>query len=255
MHHLWVNAQNTLRYGRDEERRKQAQATLDWIRNLMRKYHPEWDWGSDQIDNRIEDFLWKLNDEGCNYAADINALMQQYSITDLRKRFGIPDDVPDSQVKDWLLLDYYASRDNHNPSRWPWSWGEDTYDEHEDPKETDGRGMNFFDEQYRLHRWLEGYGINASVSLPRPVNIPGGMDAMKDDLCKGKHVILSMNGHTKLRNGDGSVYQESDGGHAVTVIGVDAQGRVIVSSWGQRLYVWPSDFGPFDLTYETVDYE
>ena len=45
------------------------------------------------------------------------------------------------------------------------------------------------------------------------------------------------------------------GGHAVTVIGVDAQGRVIVSSWGQRLYVWPSDFGPFDLTYETVDYE
>ena len=109
MHHLWVNAQNTLRYGRDEERRKQAQATLDWIRNLMRKYHPEWDWGSDQIDNRIEDFLWKLNDEGCNYAADINALMQQYSITDLRKRFGIPDDVPDSRVKDWLLLDYYAS--------------------------------------------------------------------------------------------------------------------------------------------------
>ncbi|MCI1645241.1 MAG: hypothetical protein LKI40_03330 [Olsenella sp.] len=102
----------------------------------MRKYHPEWDWGSDQIDNRIEDFLWKLNDEGCNYAADINALMQQYSITDLRKRFGIPDDVPDSQVRDWLLLDYYASRDNHNPSRWPWSWGEDTYDEHEDPKET-----------------------------------------------------------------------------------------------------------------------
>lgn len=200
MHHLWVNAQNTLRYGKDEERRKQAQATLDWIRNLVRKYHPEWDWGSDQIDNRIEDFLWKLNDEGCNYAADINALMQQYSITDLRKRFGIPDDVPDSQVKDWLLLDYYASRDNHNPSRWPWSWGEDTYDEHEDPKETDGRGMNFFDEQYRLHRWLEGYGINASVSLPRPVNIPGGMDAMKDDLCKGKHVILNMSRSVEERN-------------------------------------------------------
>lgn len=215
----------------------------------MRKYYPDMD------DDQITNFLQKLEDEGCNYVADVNTLMQRYSIMELRQRFGIPDDVPDNQVKDWLLLDYYASQDNHNPSHWPWSWHEDTYNTHEDPDEQHGKGMNTFDEQYRFHRWLEGYGINVSVSLPRPVNILGGMDALKDDLRKGKHIILSMNSHTKLRNEDGNVCQESDGGHAVTVIGIDAQGRIIVSSWGQQLYVQPSDFGPFDLEYETVDYE
>ncbi|WP_130811775.1 hypothetical protein [Olsenella sp. Marseille-P4559] len=172
---------------------------------------------------------------------------------DLRQRFGILDDVPDSQVKDWLLLDYYASQDNHSPSHWPWSWNKDTYDEHEDPDEQHSEGMNTFDERYRLHRWLEGYDIDASVSLVRPVNILGGMDAMKDDQRKGKHVILNMP-RTEFCHEDGSVCFDADRGHAVTVIGIDARGRIIVSSWGQRLYVWPSDFGPLGLIYETVDY-
>ena len=37
-----------------------------------------------------------------------------------------------------------------------------------------------------------------------------------------------------------------DGGHAITVTGITEDGRYIVSSWGEKYYINPSDIGDDD---------
>lgn len=233
---LWENA------GKDS-------ATRTWISELVRKYHPELD-----SDGKIRDFLKKLNDEGCGYVADVNALCGQYSNEELRERFSIPESVPNDQINDWLLLDYYASQDNHSPNRFLWfHWG-DAYDEHEDKSATDGAGTTNGDRQHRLHRWLEGYGIDAQVSSEHIMR-HADVTQMRKDFEAGEHIVLCMYDPIIMHDSDGNTTR-MDGGHAVSVKGFDDQGRIIVSSWGKTYYVDPKDYNNQGrISYETVTYD
>lgn len=182
--------------------------------------------------------------------------MQEYSIPDLRTKFGIPDEVPDECVKDWLLLDYYASQDNHNPG----PNGGDEMDPNEDPSSTQGRGTSPGDRKYRFTRWLKTYGITVHMSQSKSVKGSFGVVAIALTLLVGKithrHVVLRISPLYMYDCETGEKYPNPEGSHAVTVLGVDDKGRIVVSSWGKRYYVDPQDYGPDDtIAYETVDYE
>lgn len=239
LYHLW--------WDKDPEKRARARK---WISERIRKEHPDW------TDKQISDYLEKLSDEGCGYVADINTLMQEYSIPDLRTKFGIPDEVPDECVKDWLLLDYYASQDNHNPG----PNGGDEMDPNEDPSSTQGRGTSPGDRKYRFTRWLKTYGITVHMSQSKSVKGSFGVVAIALTLLVGeithRHVVLRISPLYMYDCETGEKYPNPEGSHAVTVLGVDDKGRIIVSSWGKRYYVDPQDYGPDDtIAYETVDYE
>lgn len=65
LYNLWLDAQAAFKNSKDEK----ARVTLDWIRNLVKTYHP------DMTDKQIKVFLNKLNTEGCGYVADVNTLV------------------------------------------------------------------------------------------------------------------------------------------------------------------------------------
>lgn len=208
--------------------------------DTVRRYHPEY------TDYEISNYLRKMNNEGCAYTASINTILAAYEgrEAEFERTFGFPMYGSNGDLNyNRILVDFYAATDNHNQGL----FGADTYDALEDVSsserrsgwfnsrtDTTGQGMTVKDMQYRVELYLRQRGVSGKVTTDYYVTPQNFAEQAKNG-----YVVISYF-YGNLQNADGSTAQYIDGGHAMVITGVTADGRYIVSSWGKKYYLDPN---------------
>ncbi|MBC6309927.1 hypothetical protein HCJ66_10275 [Listeria sp. FSL L7-1582] len=202
------------------------------IKKILKNHFP------DMTEKEMKDYLDKLNDEGCGYVALVNGFLDQYGGTEreFEKEFGFPmytkkDNGEKTLNYNYLLVDLYASEDNHN-KKGIWFWSHDELDEDEDASDIDGYGTTQESREYRFNRYLDKHDMEVEFKNGVPPSI-SNYDKYSDN---DEEIILSMS-PVILENKSGDVVENMQGGHAVSVTGKTDDGRLIVSSWGTKYYV------------------
>lgn len=211
-----------------------------YIRELIHSYE-EYAGYSDQ---EIDELLQKLNSEGCGYVAFANIVVDEYrrKEEEFEQTFGFPlflENVNGYSYVDYnrLIIDLYCASDNHKKVK-VMRREYDIYDEKEDLSSTIGRGTTPEDRIYRFERYMRGHNIPVKIE-----NIECKLDEVyqrcKDEEESGNRVIISTC-PVRLEDDEGEPVQ-MDGGHAMTVTGLTDDGRIEVSSWGEKYYLSPED--------------
>ena len=237
-----ITYDDTGRYGGDQGSPKNIQKSDDKYEEIVaiiRKYYP------DYSEKDIENFLKKMNSEGCGYVALINTVFNQYvgRTDEFEETFGFPmyDENGDLNF-DLMLVDFYSAMDNHNLR-----WGKDVYNNKEDPSATKGYGTTAESREYRWETYLEDRGVSVDV---HDVNVT--VDNY-DRISKDGEVIVSVH-PVILYDSDGNCVVDVDGGHAMTITGVTEDGMYKVTSWGKEYYIKPD--GQYDeIGFQQVSYE
>lgn len=215
-------------YGGDQgSPQNQIGENREALYDIVRKYYP------DLSDAQIQDYLRKLNSEGCGYVAIINTIFRQYEgrEAEFQEKFGFPMYKNGDLNYNELLVDFYTATDNHNQGLF-WS---DRINENEDPSATTGRGTTPSDQKYRAQLYLKEKGIEVQIQTNKRVNVDN-----YQKLAESGSVIINYH-YGNLYDANGKVVQYIDGGHSMTVTGVTEDGRYIVSSWGEKYYIDPEE--------------
>lgn len=212
--------------------------------DIVRKYYPN------MSDREINDYLKKLNSEGCGYVAIINTIFAAYEgrEAEFEKTFGFSMYNKDGDLNyNKLLVDFYSATDNHNKR---WFTGKDYIDNNEDSSNVKGCGTTSSDREYRTKLYLNEKGVDVSVTNNCDVTIDNF-----NEYSKNGYVIISYH-DGNLQNEDGSTAQPINGGHAMVVTGTTSDGRFIVSSWGEKYYIDPNEITKFNgkKTHFKFDY-
>lgn len=216
------------RYGGDQGYPANIDKTdekYDEIAEIIRRYYP------DYSDKDIENYLDKLNSEGCGYVALINTIFNQYAgrTDDFERTFGFPMYDRDGDLNfDLMLVDFYAAMDNHHPVL-----GMDVIFEAEDSSSTEGYGTTVDTREYRWEKYLQDRGVNVDVH-----KVYVTVENFKA-LSRNGEIIIGIN-PVILYDEDGKRLY-ANGGHAMTVTGVTEDGRFVVSSWGKKYYIKPNE--------------
>lgn len=245
-------------YGGDQASPKD-ETSLDRREELydaVRSYYPD----ENLTDEQISSFLKKLNSEGCGYVALVNTIFSYFAgnAEGFEEAFGFSMYEADGSLNyDRLLVDLYASMDNHEDggdkvNRWEdYSWSKDGfplfYDYWDD---TTGSGTNQYTRETYLETYMRNHGVAVDVTTDANVTVYNYHKYVES----GEQVIVAVH-NINLYNMDGTVKQYIDGGHAMTVTGVTEDGKFIVSSWGGKYYIDPSEFPGNSVTFSTVSYE
>ena len=212
----------------------------EYMRELVRGYEEY----ADYTDEDIEMLLMKLNSEGCGYVAFANIIADEYrrKEEEFEKVFGFPlflENVNGNTYVNYnrLIMDLYCASDNHNKAEIMGA-EYDIYDAGEDRSETVGRGTTQEDRIYRFERYMESYGLEARIEniecAPNQV-----YKRCEEEMEQGKRIIISTCPVRLVDDEDEPAHM--DGGHAMTVTGLMDDGRIEVSSWGERYYITPED--------------
>lgn len=208
--------------------------------NIVRTYYPDF------TDREINQYMKKINSEGCGYVAVINTIFAAFEGREkaFEEKFGFPMYGKNGDLNyDRLLVDYYAATDNHNQGKTGdyINYREDASKEelkkssYNYRTDATGRGTSQYDREYRTHLYLDKKGVPLTVENDYKLTPQTFAEASKDG-----YVIISYR-YGNLQREDGSVYQYIDGGHAMVVTGVTDDGRYVVSSWGERFYIDPKE--------------
>ncbi|MDR1687865.1 MAG: C39 family peptidase [Clostridiales bacterium] len=194
-------------------------------------------------DGQIEDYLSTFNNVGCGYVAMANTVFVQYANRpdEFEKIFGFPMYQIDGSGNisynfDYLVVDLYNSSGKI------------------------GEGTTFEDREKMLEDYLHSKGVKVSVTSDQ-LDVTGVAEALKNGqvILRQRPVILHRANGSK---------QISNGGHAIVVTGIDTNGNLIVSSWGELYTINPADYstegikkyfsnyaGSIYLDYEVVTFE
>lgn len=214
----------------------------DDMRDIVRKYYP------DMSDKEVDDYLKKLNSEGCGYVAMINTIFGQFNgkEEEFEKTFGFPMYDKNGELNyDALVTDFYSATDNHN--RFLLFW--DRNDPNEDESVTVGSGTTMGEREYRFEKYMKDHGIH--VNVKNNVNVtPDNYSKMS----KKGDIVIAIH-PCALYDKNGNKVVDSDGGHAMTVTGVTDDGMYRVSSWGKEYYVKPDDSVYSSVKFQCVEYK
>ncbi|MCI8508887.1 MAG: hypothetical protein HFJ06_10040 [Lachnospiraceae bacterium] len=199
------------------------------LADIVRKYYPDF------TDKEVEDYLKKLESEGCGYVAMSNTIFAQFvgKEKEFEKTFGFPMYDKNGDLNyDAMVTDFYAATDNHNEKGWIFK--RDVIDESEDKSATEGWGTTRETREYRWEKYMEDHGIDADVKNVKVT--PENYDevASKGDIVVGVQPCI-------LYDESGNKAVDIDGGHAMTVTGKTDDGMYRVSSWGEEYYIKPGD--------------
>ena len=210
--------------------------------DIVRQHYP------DMTDKEIRKYLQKLNSEGCGYVAVVNSIFEEYQgrEAEFEKIFGFPMYQEGKLNYNRLLVDFYASTDNHNPGEHGIGDVVDVYEDYnrsadgwklfyDADKDTSGRGMGMDDLAYRTKLYLNEKGVDVTVINDVPVDVSNVKELTQD----GTVVLAYYYGN--LRDVNGNVMQYINGGHGMVITGVTEDGRYIVSSWGNKYYIDPNE--------------
>ena len=206
--------------------------------DTVRKYYP------DMTDKEIQEYLRKLNSEGCGYVSIVNTIFVEYEgrEEDFERDFGFPMYRNGDLNYDQLLVDFYAATDNHKRN---W-YGKDYIDNSEDYSSTKGYGTTNKSREYRINKYLDDKGIDLTFEqkiYDHNDITPGNLKSYAEE---GQVLISFRNGYIYDEAGNPHLI---DGGHSMAVTGVTEDGRFIVSSWGEKYYIDPDDI----ITYTNDD--
>lgn len=210
--------------------------------DIVRRYY------SNMTDAQIQDYLRKLNSEGCGYVAIINTIFRQYEgrESEFQEKFGFPMYKNGDLNYNELLVDFYTATDNHNKGLF---WG-DKINAKEDLSTTKGNGTNANSQKYRAQLYLKEKGIEVQIQTNKKVNV----DNFQELAERGSIVINYRNGYLYDTNGQ----PHPVNGHSMIVTGVTEDGRYIVSSWGEKYYIDPKEIVSSNgkrTSYEFVYYQ
>ena len=233
-------------YGGNQSGPTSDKAHFDDYAKLVRKYH------SKMSKQEIEDYLVKLEDEGCGYIAIANTIFGQYAgkEKEFEKTFGFPMYDEDGRPNiNMLVVDFYSATDNHNKG----FLGIDTVNNNEDSSSTDGGGTTREKREYRWEMYMKDHGVDVNVH-----NIQKVTPDNYNKIAKNGEIVV---GISPLRLYDSStprqLVDDRDGGHAMTVTGVTEDGYLKVSSWGEDYYINPNDpaFNQGHIQFQQVTYK
>lgn len=199
----------------------------DELYETVRKYYPR------MTDEEIRQYLIKLNSEGCGYVAIVNTILAAYEgkSDEFERTFGFPMYAADGDLNyNQLLVDFYSATDNHNKILF---W--DVTSKIEDIDEISGRGTTPASQKYRAKLYLRQKGVDVKIKTSQIITIKNF-----EEISHKKYIVINYH-YGNLRKADGSIYQYIDGGHSMVVTGITEDGRFIVSSWGEKLYIDPNE--------------
>ncbi|EAG1709571.1 hypothetical protein BBW87_03005 [Listeria monocytogenes] len=227
------------------------------IADIVRQYYPN------MSDKEIIQYLKKLDSEACGYVALVNTFLDHYngSEEDFEKTFGFPlyNIVNGEKVinYNYLITDFYASQDNHNSEGFLF-WQKDTINENEDTSAEEGYGTTLSMRKYRFEKYMKDHGFNVDV-----INGEGflGLSTINAnienyDQYHDKGAIIIAVRPIEMTDANGKPYI-SEGGHSMTVTGKTSDGKLILSSWGEKYYFDPSVYEAegYSATFEVIEYE
>jgi archaellum component FlaC len=102
-------------------------------------------------------------------------------------------------------------------------------------------GNNPYEWVNRFDKYLEQNGIDSDVEIITDRSLSGEQISQYMDSGKSINIGIGSEG-INLYNVNGKVDQKVDS-HLMTITGVAENGDYIVSSWGKRYYIKPSEFG------------
>ena len=172
-------------------------------------------------------YFSRLNSVGCGYVALANTLFMEYANRpqDFERTFGYPMFKDGDLNYDRLILDIYATTDKAGFN-----------------DRADGL-PNGTDDDSRAHI-VEHFLRDKGVDVETEANADVTPENFREISENGGYVILGYR-HGNMYDENGNRYY-IDGGHAITVTGITEDGRYIVSSWGEKYYINPSDIGDDD---------
>ncbi len=211
--------------------------------DIVRKYYP------DMTDTEVEDYLKKLNSEGCGYVAMINTVFINYEgrPDEFKKAFGF--DMYDKNGEpnyNELLVDFYCDQDNHNKKSFlflswdsvddkeDWLWKDTDKDGKDDTYAEYGFGTTEEQMEYRWEQYCEDNGVD--VNVKKGINVtPSNFE----ELSKDGMISIRCSNYTMYDTSGSAV--KVGGGHAMLITGVTSDGKYIVSSWGNKYTLDPAD--------------
>lgn len=209
------------------------------IRKIVRKYYPQYS------DAQVNAFLEKLDSEGCGYAVIVNILCDYFKDKEeaFLQTFGFPLYGENGDFNYTLLLvDFYAATDNHyldgvtDRINYQEDCNEkEKSDSYDATMDVTGWGTNFDQREYRTKLYLKNKGVRIT-SYNKALMTPG---LVRKKSLDGYYIVISLN-HGYVQNEDWSHYKYCPG-HAMIITGVTEDGRYIVSTWGKKLYVDPTE--------------
>lgn len=224
----------------------QGAPAADYLKyaSIVRKYFPE------MTDSEVEQYLQKLNREGCGYVAMINTAFVYFHgrEDEFKEAFGF--DMYDANGEpnfNELLVDFYCSQDNHNKKSflfWSWDvvntkedWKDDNKNGVKDPGEEaeHGYGMTLKQCEYRWEQYCKAHGINVDVINNVKVT-PSNFEKLSYD-----GMVTIMAGNFNLYDMNGNMIHSNVGGHFMTLMGFTEDGKYIVSSWGDKYIMDPAE--------------
>ena len=187
------------------------------ILHMLREYYPNM--------SIFQAFTYfsKLNSSGCSYVALANTIFMEYEGRPeaFEARFGFPMYGSDGDLNyNRLILDVYATTDLTG---------------YDGPGLPGGPNTATIQSLYR--NYLDAKGLSSDM------NMTGASSMSAEDFRQAvergdKVILLVIEDNMYAENGSPHYI---GGGHAVTVTGVTEDGRYVVSSWGEKYYVDPSE--------------
>ncbi len=184
------------------------------IRQVVKKYYPKY------TDEEIEEFLIGMAAEGCGYMALTNTIFGHFAgkEQEFEEVFGFPMyDENGNPNYDLVMVDLYCSEDNKN-----------------------SEGTSIDSRENIWENYLNDRGVKVDV-----VNYDKLTVEKFEDLSSDGEIIVAVK-PIRLRDENGKIVEDIDGGHAMVVTGVTEDGMLIVSSWGRKYYIDPNDYADID---------
>jgi len=244
----------------------------------------------DYSNTQIADLMDQINNEGCGYVAIVNNIFVEYEgrEEEFEQIFGFPMYDKNGKANyNYLLVDFYACTDDQyylDESQGATALVNDVILEYLDGREEefqkkygcppllegrrinpkarqailddyqntsstsmDTSGTTLYSLENRLQHYLNEKGVTCSVN---PINGMPDNSQLKQYMDNGKNVNISVSDFNLYDEKGNAVYTDV-GGHWMTVTGMTDDGRYIVSSWGERYYLNPSELN--DVSFLVVD--
>ena len=182
---------------------------------------------------KIQKYFNDMNKEGCGYVAIANTIFAYYigKEKEFENAFGFPMYYNGDLNYDAVIVDIYSKYDNKTQS-----------------------GTYAKDREKILEDYMKNKGVEVDVQINQNLDTK----EIKKHINQGEHVLISYH--------QGKMYDENNdvhiinGGHSMEVTGVTDDGRLIVSSWGKKYYIDPSEVSiiknkPTSYSFEVVKYK
>lgn len=240
MHSVVFNTKKSRQYGGDQGR---PQYTDKNSKEYIMMYEIASKNNAMVTPDNFDTYLEKMNYEGCGYVSLVNGIMCRYEKEpeEFEKIFGYPMYKSDKTLNyECLLTDIYSSYDNYshgkeNPMRDYNPFDDGLPFGYDKANDSTGNGTNPKFRKECLTSFMKDHGVSADMKTLDYL-CPQNFKEITDS---GKTVLVSLK-RGKLEFEDGTTNQLIDS-HSIVVTGFTDDGRIIVSSWGKRLFIDPDD--------------